>query len=198
MGIWIMSLALAMMLSTSCEGMLRGNTDVDSVRPLVEFSLTDGATGADLAPRDAGPRHDGRLPGLDSTSLDSTPLADQGGAVIPGNWQQIAAGTFEMGSPVEGNSAETTHPVAQKAPNALGLYDMAGNVFEWCNDWFADYPTSNITDPSGPTSGSATRIQRGGSWKRASPATRAASHNRYWPDYRSWDIGFRCARTLTP
>lgn len=60
------------------------------------------------------------------------------------------------------NSGETSHPVAQKQPNAWGLYDMQGNVAEWCWDWFAAYPGGHITDPSGPTSG-VYRTQRGSS-----------------------------------
>ena len=62
-----------------------------------------------------------------------------------------------------GNSLKRTHAVAGKAANVLGLYDMSGNVGEWCNDWFYSYNSGAQTDPTGPTSGSL-RMLRGGSW----------------------------------
>ena len=90
------------------------------------------------------------------------------------------------------NSDSETHPVAQKTPNAWGLYDMSGNVWEWCQDWFSEsyYDSSPPTDPAGPSSGSY-RVIRGGSWYFGSQGCRAANRDAVSPGNRVNDIGFR-------
>jgi WD40 repeat protein/serine/threonine protein kinase len=94
----------------------------------------------------------------------------------------------------EKNSEEKTHPVGQKLPNAWGLYDVYGNVFEWCNDWFGDYPSSAVTDPIGANSG-AFRIFRGGSYYSSAAGCRAAFRNSGMPNSRNTIIGFRLLMT---
>jgi formylglycine-generating enzyme required for sulfatase activity len=106
---------------------------------------------------------------------------------------------FCFGDAVEGlgdyawyaaNSDKKTHPVGQKKPNACGLYDMHGNAWEWCADWYGDYPKRAVTDPQGPASGSD-NICRGGAWD-ARPASCRSAWRGYARDARA-SYGFRVA-----
>lgn len=86
------------------------------------------------------------------------------------------------------NSNGTTHDVGTKRANELGLYDMSGNVYEWCADWHGTYPSYSVTDPTGPTSGSK-RIQRGSCYN--GQYLRTADRASYAPDTKDQYTGFR-------
>jgi len=98
---------------------------------------------------------------------------------------------------LETNSGGTPHPVGQKRPNEWGLYDMLGNVWEWCWDWYAEVSTDTVKDPVGPATGGH-RIRRGSSWNNGYAATRAACRRSSEPKYVEDVLGFRVARTLKP
>ncbi len=83
-----------------------------------------------------------------------------------------------------------THPVGEKAPNAWGLYDMHGNVYEWCWDWKETYHGGSVTDPQGPSGGSY-RVFRGGSWSDLAGNCRSAFRHYHYPTNRYSGIGFR-------
>ena len=90
----------------------------------------------------------------------------------------------------DGNSGNVTHEVGTKAPNELGIYDMSGNVWEWCSDRFGSYSSSAQTNPRGPSSGSP-RVFRGGSWGDGARGCRVSNRCNYYPAGHFKILGFR-------
>lgn len=94
----------------------------------------------------------------------------------------------------QGNSADTTHPVGTRKPNGLGLYDMSGNIAEWCSDWHEEgyYAKSKTQDPKGPATGTR-RVLRGGRWSSVigDPALRTSDRSYDFPENRENNYGLR-------
>ncbi len=104
------------------------------------------------------------------------------------------AGDLDAMAWYHNNSGGHTHPVGLKAPNAWGLHDMHGNLFEWVEDWYGEYSAGSVEDPTGPASGRM-KVRRGGSFAHDALRNRCSRRYRDTPDYRRDDVGFRVLRT---
>jgi formylglycine-generating enzyme required for sulfatase activity len=92
------------------------------------------------------------------------------------------------------DNAKRTNPVGQKSPNQLDIYDMSGNVYEWCQDWYGSYTAGNQTNPDGPNSGRE-RVMRGGSFGMFEESIYLVAREKNYPNLSNQNLGFRVART---
>jgi formylglycine-generating enzyme required for sulfatase activity len=150
-------------------------------------------------------RSEGLAPAYTVSGIDVTWNRSANGYRLPteAEWEYACrAGTttpYSSGSSVDvagwyiSNSGNTNHPVGAKQANGWGLYDMHGNVYEWCWDWYGYYPGGAQNNPGGAVSG-ASRVNRGGSWISYGRYLRSAFRIDYGPGIRYSDLGFRLVR----
>ncbi len=105
-------------------------------------------------------------------------------------------GTLPYGTDTKVPNLEKTSAVGTYPANAWGLYDMHGNVWEWCSDWYGDYPAKSVTDPSGARD-ALSRVSRGGGWSFGAAFCRSADRSGYAPSVRVNNLGFRVALSLS-
>jgi formylglycine-generating enzyme required for sulfatase activity len=152
--------------------------------------------------------NEGLVPAYTTSGSDVSWNREANGYRLPteAEWEYACrAGTqtpFYSGTSVDeagwhsGNSRGRTQPVGEKQPNPWGLYDMHGNVLEWCWDWLGNYPREAQADPQGPSSGTS-RVYRGGCWRFEAHQTRSAYRFGNHANLRSLLVGFRVVRSAS-
>jgi len=156
------------------------------------------------------PADERRHPVVDVTWAEAADFAKSKGGTLPAEaqWEFAARGgnagknsghIYSGGSVLDavgwfnGNSTGGAQPVGGKLPNQLGIYDMSGNVYEWCADWYGFYTSNAVTDPKGRETRYETygRVSRGGAWNRPARDARIADRAQSDPEMRAGNLGFR-------
>jgi len=155
--------------------------------PVIHVSWNDAVAYAQWLSKKTGQTW--RLPTEAEWEFAAQGVASTGSATA---YKYAGSNTIENVGWYDGNSGKTTHEVGQKALNGYGLYDMSGNVWEWCSDWYSKdyYKNSSGNNPQGPSTGSY-RVLRGGSWFNDARRSRVAYRNCRTPDIRNDYVGFR-------
>jgi len=166
-----------------------GKSLTDPNNPIVGVSWNDAVAYCKWLSQKTGRQY--RLP----TEAEWEYAARGGQPGIKDDFKYAGSNGIDAVAWYDSNSGSKTHPVGEKAKNQLGLYDMSGNVHEWCSDWYASdyYHKSPAKDPKGPGSGSS-RVLRGGAWDNYDVNCRVAYRVRYVPNFRYDSVGFRLAQ----